>query len=223
MFVGDGFIVVVRHGEASPLRDVRRRIEHRPDLVACGPATIAYAIVDKVVDNYGPVINGIENDIREVEFEVFSEADVNPVKRIYLLKREVLEFHRRRSPLVEPVEHLVDRARTASSPTSSRKYFRDVHDHLLRVCEQVQTFRDLLDERPRGEPHPGECPPERGHAEDLGVGGDRRHPDGRRRHLRDELRDMPASVGVRVSRSCSVSPPIVCALLYRAFRRSGWL
>ena len=64
MFVGDAFIVIVRHGEASPLRDVRHRIEHRPDLVSCGPGAIAYAIVDKVVDDYGPVITGIENDIR---------------------------------------------------------------------------------------------------------------------------------------------------------------
>ena len=222
MFVGDGFIVVVRHGEASPLRDVRRRIEHRPDLVACGPATIAYAIVDKVVDDYGPVINGIENDIREVEFEVFSEADVNPVKRIYLLKREVLELHQATVPLVEPVEHLINK-HYGFVPDELTEYFRDVSDHLLRVVEQVQTFRDLLTSVLEA---------------NLTRVSVRQNEDMRKISAWVAIgliptvvagiygmnfESMPALGGSSGSRWCSVSPPSFASLLYRAFRRSGWL
>ena len=99
IFVGDGFIVHVRHGAASALSDVRQRIESRPDLLCCGPSAVLHAIVDRVVDDYEPVMEGLENDIREVELEVFSERRQNPVERIYILKREVLEIHRAVVPL----------------------------------------------------------------------------------------------------------------------------
>ena len=78
-----------------------------------------------------------------MEFEVFSEADVNPVERIYLLKREVLELHQATAPLVDPIEELVG-GHYRSSPTSSPSTSATSSDHLLRVVEQVQTFRDLL-------------------------------------------------------------------------------
>jgi magnesium transporter len=222
MFVGDGFIVVVRHGEASPLRDVRRRIEHRPDLVACGPATIAYAIVDKVVDDYGPVINGIENDIREVEFEVFSEADVNPVKRIYLLKREVLELHQATVPLVEPVEHLINK-HYGFVPDELTEYFRDVSDHLLRVVEQVQTFRDLLTSVLEA---------------NLTRVSVRQNEDMRKISSWVAIGLIPTVVAGIYGMNFESMPAlgwefgfpvvlgltaVVCVLLYRAFRRSGWL
>ncbi|HEY3239823.1 MAG TPA: CorA family divalent cation transporter, partial [Acidimicrobiia bacterium] len=104
IFVGDGFIVHVRHGSASALSGVRARIESRPDLLTRGPSAVLHAIVDKVVDDYEPVMEGLENDIREVELQVFSEGDgENPVERIYFLKREVLELHAAVAPLSEPL------------------------------------------------------------------------------------------------------------------------
>jgi magnesium transporter len=143
MFVGEGFIVHVRHGEASPLADLRSRVEHRPERLVSGPGAVAHAIVDKVVDDYAPVMAGLENDIREVEFQVFSESVENPVERIYKLKREVLELHEATSPLVQPLEDLSTR-RYRWAQDELAEYFRDVHDHLLRVIQQIATARDLL-------------------------------------------------------------------------------
>jgi magnesium transporter len=143
VFVGDGFVVHVRHGEASALRDARRRIEARPDLLELGPGAVLYAVLDRVVDDYLPAVHGLENDIREVELEVFDESGANPVERIYKLKREVIEMHQASVPLLEPLDLLT----TRTFPwvhDDFREYFRDVRDHLQRVRDEVVAFRDLL-------------------------------------------------------------------------------
>ena len=136
MFVGADFIVHVRHGEASPMSEVRRRVDQHPELLTVGPGAVAHAITDKVVDDYQPVMAGLENDIREVEFQVFSESDENPVERIYKLKREVLELHEATVPLVGPLDSLAS-ARYSWAQEELTEYFRDVYDHLLRIVEQV--------------------------------------------------------------------------------------
>ncbi|HET9772981.1 MAG TPA: magnesium/cobalt transporter CorA [Acidimicrobiia bacterium] len=143
VFVGSNFIVHVRHGEATALTPVRQRIEARPDLLSCGPGAVLHAIVDHVVDNYAPVIAGLENDIGEVELEVFSERGHNPVQRIYMLKREVLELYQAATPLEEALDALHLR-KFEPIHEDIREYFRDVHDHLLKVVERTNTFSDLL-------------------------------------------------------------------------------
>ncbi len=105
LFVGDGFIVSVRHGETA-LHDVRLRLEERPDLLRCGPGAVLHAIVDKVVDDYEPVVEQLEASIKEVEVQVFSSGRTNPAERIYTLKREVLEVHGAVVPLLGPVQDL---------------------------------------------------------------------------------------------------------------------
>jgi magnesium transporter len=142
-FVGQNFIVHVRHGEATALTPVRKAIEARPDLLRCGPGAVLHAIVDHVVDNYGPVIAGVENDIGEVELEVFSDRGHNPVQRIYMLKREVLELQQAALPLEEALDALHTRKFEAIHE-DIREYFRDVHDHVLKVVERTGTFSDLL-------------------------------------------------------------------------------
>ncbi len=143
LFVGADFVVAVRHGEASELSDVRRALETRPDRLACGPSAVLHAIVDRVVDDYVPVLEGIDNDIEEVEQQVFSQAGQNPVERIYNLKREVLDFHRATIPLMDPVSRLAE-GKVPEVHEKVQPYFRDVHDHLVRVTERVVTDRDLL-------------------------------------------------------------------------------
>jgi magnesium transporter len=142
VFLGDGFIVTVRHGQGD-LHEVRERLEEKPELLKCGPGAALHAILDKIVDDYMPALFGLENDIEEVETEVFSSAGRNPAQRIYLLKREVLEFIRATFPLVEPVNRLAGGNYESIHP-DIRTYFRDVHDHLVRVHEQLEGFRDLL-------------------------------------------------------------------------------
>jgi magnesium transporter len=143
VFVGDGFIVTVRHGEASELHGVRRRVEKRPDMLRCGPGAVLHAIVDKVVDDYQPVLAGIEDDIEEVERDVFSPQRTNPSERIYKLSREVVEFHRATSPLIGPLRELTE-GRHALVSEDLLEYFRDVYDHSLRANEAVSTLRELL-------------------------------------------------------------------------------
>jgi magnesium transporter len=142
IFLGEGFIITVRHGETA-LHDVRLRTEQRPDLLRCGPGAALYAIVDRIVDDYLPVIAGLDRDIRHVEGEVFSHSRVNPAERIYKLKREVLELHDAVSPLLNPLDRLA-RGHHSLVADEVHPYFRDVHDHLLRVVDDVESFRDLL-------------------------------------------------------------------------------
>jgi magnesium transporter len=143
LFVNKAFVVSVRHGEASALGALRRRLDQRPDLLKHGPGAVLYAITDRVVDDYGPAADGLERDIDEIEGEVFSPDRSNPAERIYKLEREVLEFQRAVAPLVDPLNRL-----TAGNSELVRgelqSYFRDVQDHLLRVVQRVDSFRELL-------------------------------------------------------------------------------
>jgi magnesium transporter len=142
IFIGDGFIITVRHGEAA-LHDVRLRTEERPDLLRAGPGAALYAIVDRIVDDYMPVVAALDHDVDTVEREVFSAAATNPAEYIYKLKREVLELHAAVAPLAEPLDRLA-RGRHELIDENIHAYFRDAHDHLLRVIQQVESDRDLL-------------------------------------------------------------------------------
>src|SRR5215213_8034955 len=140
VFVGEDFVVTVRHGEASELGKVRKRLEGDPDLLRLGPEAILYAIMDQVVDDYGPVVEGLENDIDEIETEVFS-GNAGVSRRIYELSREVIQFQRATQPLPGILRDLIIGG--AENPELQR-YLRDVHDHALRVTEQVASFREML-------------------------------------------------------------------------------
>jgi magnesium transporter len=142
VFVGDAFVITVGHGEAA-LDDVRLSLERRPELLRLGPAAALYAIVDHVVDDYGPVIVAFEQDIADVEADVFSDERATPAKRIYAVKREVLKLYAAIAPLVEPVERL-DESGLKLVPDELRPYFRDVEDHLIRYVREVEGFRELL-------------------------------------------------------------------------------
>jgi magnesium transporter len=144
VFLGDGFVVHVRHGKPSSLSRVRHTLEQHRDLLECGPTSVLHAIVDHVVDGYEPVVRGIENDVNEVERQVFSGGrHQNPVERIYQLKRMVLELYDDLEPLRDPLQQLsVDRFRMVHD--DMQEYFRDVHDHLARLVERVVQFRELL-------------------------------------------------------------------------------
>lgn len=143
LFVARDYVIVVRHGEGSELGPARQRLEERPELLKQGPAAVVWAILDKVVDDYHPVVEGIEDDIEEVEAQVFDE-DEQPTERIYFLKREVIEFHRAVGPLLVPLETLEAGRVSSAIDDELRRYFRDVADHARRVDEQVNSQRELL-------------------------------------------------------------------------------
>jgi magnesium transporter len=144
VFLGERFVVSVRHGEGSPLHDVRLDLEAYPDLLGIGPSSVLYAIADRIVDDYLAVIDGIAVDVEEVEAEVFSGAGSNPAERIYRLKREVLEFRRAVTPLIAPIQRLASKQTGLPLDPRTEEYFRDVHDHLVRDAERIAGFDELL-------------------------------------------------------------------------------
>jgi len=141
VFLSRRYVIAVRHGEASELTGVRRRLKESK-LLGHGPAAVAWAIVDKVVDDYAPVVEGIDNDIQEVEQEIFASGS-DSTERIYFLKREAIEFHRAVFPLLAPLEAL-ERGAYPQIDQELRRYFRDVADHARRADEQVNGQRELL-------------------------------------------------------------------------------
>jgi magnesium transporter len=143
LFAGPGFIISVRHGDPSPLGSVRSQVESRPDLLKCGQGSVMHAIIDRVVDDYEPVLAGIEDDIEEVEEQVFSPSRESPTERIYKLKREVLSMHRATAPLIEPLKGLA-RGDYPHVHDEIRDYFRDIYDHVARANDTVESLREML-------------------------------------------------------------------------------
>jgi magnesium transporter len=141
-FVGPDFVVTVRHGRASMLDRVRKRLESMPELLRLGPEAILYAIMDQVVDDYAPVVAGLENDIDEIETEVFG-GNAGVSRRIYELSREVIEFQRGTAPLAGMLSSLIEDSAEHVDP-EVRRYLRDVQDHAKRVTERVESFREIL-------------------------------------------------------------------------------
>jgi magnesium transporter len=142
VFVGPGFVVTVRHGEASALDEVRRRLEGDPELLRRGPSAVLYTIMDRIVDDYAPVVEGLENDIQEIETEVFG-GNPGVSRRTYKLSREVIEFQRATGPLAGVLGSLLEDEGLEIDP-EVRTYLRDVQDHALRIIEKVEGFRELL-------------------------------------------------------------------------------
>ena len=140
VFAGPHFVITVRHSEAPDLGAVRRALESRPDLLCRGPVVILHAIMDRVVDDYAPVVAGVENDIDEIEDAVFG-GSVDASRRIYELLREVNAFQRATKPLPPMLERLMG---DHDVDEEEHRYLRDVQDHALRVFEQADGFRQLL-------------------------------------------------------------------------------
>ncbi|HSV40561.1 MAG TPA: magnesium/cobalt transporter CorA [Nocardioidaceae bacterium] len=144
VFTGPDFIVTVRHAESPDLARVRKRLEGSPELLRLGPEAVLYAILDQVVDEYGPVVDGLENDIDEIELQVF-EGDPEVSRRIYQLLREVIEFQRATQPLVGMIRKLSEGFEKYHIDPELQRNLRDVEDHTLKVVERVDGFRALLE------------------------------------------------------------------------------
>jgi magnesium transporter len=144
IFLGADFIVVVRHGSAPDLARVRRNLEARPDLLAQGPAVVLHAIADQVVDDYLEVADAVELDVEQMESDVFSPGHGDDAERIYQLKRELLEFKRAVLPMARPLQRLADEPQPGIGPEVAR-YLRDVADHLAQVRERLGGYSELVD------------------------------------------------------------------------------
>jgi magnesium transporter len=222
LFVGPGFIISVRHGTATDLHPVRLRLEERGDLLKCGPSAVLHAIVDKVVDDWSPVITGVSDDVEEVEKEVFSDDRINPTERIYKLKRETVELHRATEPLIDPLGRLV---RDPFDVVDDRiqPYFRDVLDHVKRANESVENLREMLNGTLEA---------------NLAQVSVRQNDDMRKITAWAAIAAIPTVIGAIYGMNFNHMPelrfrygyPLVliviavaCLMLYRRFKRIGWL
>ncbi len=222
LFVGDSFVVSVRHGRGRALADVRRRLEHQREILDCGPSAVMYAVVDRIVDDYTDIALEVEDDIEEVEERVFSPARTNDAARIYNLKREVVEFRHAVLPLVEPMALLasgtVPRIHERMQP-----FFRDVADHAIRVSERVQGFDELLSSVL---------------AANLAQVSVQQNEDMRRISAWVAIAAVPTMIAGIYGMNFTHMPELdwrfgyplvlllmvgICLGLYRGFRRSGWL
>ncbi|MFF3349804.1 magnesium and cobalt transport protein CorA [Streptomyces sp. NPDC002779] len=143
VFVGPDFVITVRHGAAPDLSAVRRRMEETPELLKRGPEAVLYAILDAVVDGYAPVVAGVQNDIDEIETEVF-RGDPEVSRRIYELSREMVEFQRATRPLVGMLHGLMAGFAKYGTDEDLQTYLRDVADHVTHTSERVDGFRQAL-------------------------------------------------------------------------------
>ncbi|MEU5523172.1 magnesium/cobalt transporter CorA [Streptomyces sp. NPDC052079] len=151
IFLGDSFVVTVRHGEGTPLDVVRNRLEREPELLDEGPTSVLYAVSDAVVDHYLEVAIELQTDLEGLEAEVFTPeggGSRNIASRIYDFKRQILEFRRATGPLGLPMARLAGVGTVGGSvpfvEDKARPYFRDVHDHLTRVNESVEGLDRLV-------------------------------------------------------------------------------
>ncbi|MBL7699019.1 MAG: magnesium/cobalt transporter CorA [Chitinophagaceae bacterium] len=143
-FVGDHFLITVRHGSSIAYTDVRSRCESTPHLLKKGQGFALYAVMDAIVDQYFPVLEALEEDLLEIEDKVFN---VRPTREttedIYKLKRQLLEVKRAVSPLIDICNRLI-RYDIKLIPEETQPYFRDIYDHSLRINEMVDHTRELL-------------------------------------------------------------------------------
>jgi magnesium transporter len=144
VFVGSNFVITMRHSESPDLTGVRARLEgDDSDLLALGPEAVLYAVLDRVVDAYGPVVSGLENDIDEMETQVFS-GDPAVSRRIYELSREVIEFRRATHPLQQVLAGLEAGFEKYEVDEELQRYLRDVSDHNTTAAERVDGFQQIL-------------------------------------------------------------------------------
>lgn len=142
VFAGKNFIVTIRHAETPNVGRVRARLEAEPQLLAFGPDAVLFGILDEIVDGYAPVVAGLENDIDEIEDQLF-DGNEKVTRRIYELSREVIGFQRATQPTVAIVEALIADAKEINVELA--RDLRNVLDHSIRVKDRTDSFRILLD------------------------------------------------------------------------------
>ncbi len=145
VFTGPEFVVTVRHGEHTGLAGVRKELENHPEQLMLGPGAVLHAVADHVVDSYIDVVQAVENDIDEMEEEVFTPRNTVTIESIYQLKREVVELRRAVNPLQVPLQ-LLGHKPDLPLPKEIRRYLRDVADHHTAVAERITDFDESLSE-----------------------------------------------------------------------------
>ncbi|MER5933133.1 magnesium/cobalt transporter CorA [Streptomyces sp. NPDC002054] len=225
VFVGDSFVVTVRHGEGGALTAVRKRLERERTVLRHGPTAVLYAVSDAVVDHYIEVAAELQSDLEELEAEVFAPnpTDAKTIAgRIYGFKRQVLEFRRATSPLLQPMNRLAF-GNVPFVDEHSRPFFRDVADHLTKANEYIEGLDRLLSDALAA------------HLAQMGV---RQNDDVRKISAWAAMAAVPTMVAGIYGMNFDHMPELrqwwgypavllvmagACLGLHRLFKRRGWL
>ncbi len=222
VFVGDDYVVTVRHGEGSELGVARRDLEEHTEVLGHGPYAVLYSVCDRVVDAYENVAAELETDVDETELSVFSDNSRSDARRIYTLKRELAEFRRAVAPLREPMARFAG-CQVTGMPDAAAAFFRDVADHTLRVHEQIENLDSLLSSA---------------HDALMAQISVRQNNDMRKISAWVAMAAVPTMIAGIYGMNFDHMPELramygyplvlalmllICALLYRLFKKSGWL
>ena len=222
VFVGPDFVVTVRHGSGAELSITRQSLEDQASVLGSGPFAVLYSICDHIVDDYARVAAQLQIDVDEIELSVFSSERTQDAQRIYTLKREVSEFRRAVAPLREPLSRLAH-AQLPEIDEHAGTFFRDVSDHAILVTDQVETLDHLLSSA-----HDA-------HMARISV---QQNDDMRRISAWVAIAAVPTMIAGIYGMNFEHMPELgwedgyflvlcvmalVCTLLYRSFKRSGWL
>lgn len=144
LFIGPRYLVTVRHGASVSYAPARARLEREPENMAHGPGAALYMVLDLIVDNFAPIVEEFSHDLNELEQDVFAEEfRKDTVRKLYDLKRELTRLRLAISPLQDILGQLA-RLRTSLIDEETQLYFRDVHDHTVRINETTDTLREML-------------------------------------------------------------------------------
>ncbi len=226
VFCKPNAIVVIRRGEPVPLDAVRTRLEANPDTLADGPVSVLHAVIDEVVDRYHDCLVGLDDDVNEIELDVFAEQRMGErsqlVERIYFLQREILQLHRAIHPLATALGHISADPIVADDDHWA-PYYRDVHDHLLRQDDQLQGIREVIGAALTA------------HSSQMSL---RQNEDMRRISAWVAIAAVPTMIAGIYGMNFTHMPELdsrvgypaalavmalICIGLYRRFRRIGWL
>ena len=223
VFIGTWYAVTVRHGSIGDLAGVRARVAASPNLRAHGPYGVLYAVMDSAVDAYVIVMDEVSEDVASVETEVFSDdASRLTPQRIYNLKRENQEIRRAIVPLVAPA-HMFVNSDFDGIPNGMRRYFRDIGEHVLRVNDSVDNADNLLMTMLMASTS----------LQDL-----KQNRDMRKISAWVAIAAVPTAIAAIYGMNFDNMPELheswgypavllvmgaICLLLFRAFKKSGWL
>jgi len=223
LFVGDSYVMTVRHGADSPLKGLRSELEKQPEFLGHGPAAVLYAVFDLVVDSYLDIAAALQGDLDELEADVFSPGRTRGVaEQIYAFKRQVVTFRRGTGPLVEPAARLV-RGGVPFVPDELQPYFRDIADHLAKVNEAVDGLDRLLSDILSA---------------NLAQVSVQQNNDMRKISAWAALAAVPTMIAGVYGMNFDTMPElrqawgypavlglmaVACGVLHRAFKRAGWL
>ena len=144
IFVGANFVLSVRNRSTQGFLGVRERCEREPHLLRHGAGFVFYALMDAVVDRYFPLLDAIETDLEEIEAQIFEPGAARwNIERLYVLKRRATVLRHAVAPLLEVMGKLHG-GRVPAVCASTQDYFRDVHDHLVRINGSIDTIRDTI-------------------------------------------------------------------------------